>query len=106
MKGPAITHVINSSHMSGIFPSVYKTAIVKLLMKKPSLDHSDLKRHRPVSNLSFISKIIEKIELSQISDYLNKNDLFNQPQSTYRPKHSTEAVLLKIMNDLLLPLER
>ena len=44
--------------------------------------------------------------LSQISDYLNKNDPFSHTQSAYRPKHSTKTVLLKIMNDLLLALDR
>ena len=92
--------------MSDIFLSLYKTAIVKPLTKKPSLDHSDLKSHCPVSNLSFISKIIEKIVLSQISADLNKNNLFSLTQSAYRPKHSTETILLKIMNDLLLALDR
>ena len=92
--------------MSGIFPSIYKTAIVKSLLKKPSLDQNNLKSYCPVSNLSFISTIIEKIVLSQISKYLNKNDLFSHTHSTYRPKHSTETVLPKIMNDVLLALDR
>ena len=92
--------------MSGIFPSIYKTAIVKSLLKKPSLDQNNLKSYCPVSNLSFISKIIEKIVLSQISDYLSKNYLLSHTQSTHQPKHSTEAVQLKVKNDLLLALDR
>ena len=79
---------------------------MKPLLKKPSLDQNDLKSYRPVSNLSFISKIIEKIVLSQTSADLNKNNLFSLTQSAYRPKHSTETILLKIMNDLLLALDR
>ena len=63
----AITHVINSSLRSAIFPSVDKTAVVKPLLKKPSLDQNDLKSYRPLSTLSFISKIFEKIGLSLIS---------------------------------------
>ena len=79
---------------------------IKPLLKKPSLDQNDLKSYRLASKLSFVCKIIEKIVLSQISDYLNKTDLFIHTQFAYRPKHSTEAVLLKIMNDLLLALDR
>ena len=40
---PAITHVVNESFLSGMFPSMFKTAIVKPLLKKPSLDQDDLK---------------------------------------------------------------
>ena len=57
---PAVTHVINSSLVSGVFPSEFKTAVVKTLLKKPSLEHNNLKNYRPVSNLSFLSKILEK----------------------------------------------
>ena len=57
---PAITHVVNESFLSGTFPSMFKTAIVKPLLKKPSLDQDDLKTYRPVSSLSFLSKLAEK----------------------------------------------
>ena len=63
---PAITHVIKSSLTSDIISSVYKTAVVKPLLKKPSLDQNDLKSYRPVSNLSFIFKIFEKIVIKDI----------------------------------------
>ena len=57
---PYLTHVINDSLISGSFPDVFKPAIVRPLIKKISLDKNTLKNFRPVSNLSFLSKITEK----------------------------------------------
>ena len=80
---------------------VFKEAIIKPLLKKPSLDPNSLKNYRPISSLSFLSKVTEKIVLSQLSAYLNANNLFPTSQSACRPGHSTETAQLNMMNDIL-----
>ena len=50
---PFITHVINSSFSSAIFPKSMGCALITPILKKPSLDCNDLSNFRPVSNISF-----------------------------------------------------
>ena len=85
-----------------IFKQCFKSALVTPILKDRCLDHNDLNNYRPVSNLCFIAKILEKLVLSQISSYLNSHNLCNTCQSEYRPDHSTEAALLKIVDDVFL----
>ena len=80
---PSLTALVNSSLSSGIFPEVFKTALVTQLLKKKSLAQNELKNYRPVSSLSFVCKIIEKLVLSQLSDHLSANNLYNRFQSAY-----------------------
>ena len=65
-----------------------------------------MNNYRPVSNLCFIVKILEKLVLSQVSSYLNSHNLYNTCQSAYRPGHCTETALLKVVNDLFLSLDK
>ena len=102
----SFTDLLNSSLASGIFPQCFKSALVTPILKKRCLDHNDLNIYRPVSNLCFIVKILEKLVLSQVSSYHNSHNLYNTCQSAYRPGHSTETALLKVVDDLFLSLNK
>ena len=82
---PSLTDLFNSSLASAIFPQCIKSALVTPILKKRCLVHNDLNNYRPVSNLCFIAKILEKLVLSQFSSYLNSHNFYNTCQSAYRP---------------------
>ena len=88
---PVIADIVNVSIATGVFPSAFKKALVTPLLKKTTLDANDVKTYRPVSNLCFVSKIVEKVVAVRFSKHLSDNDLYEQMQSAYRPNHSTET---------------
>ena len=96
-----MTRIINTSFSLGLFPRDLKNALVKPLLKKPSLDPNCLKNYRPVFNISFLSKVMEKIVSSQLIEHLAANDLLEPLQSAYRSGHSTETALLKVHDDII-----
>ena len=76
--------------------------MVTPLLKKGICDDSQLKNYRPVSNLPFLSKLLEKVVHNQLQHHLISNDVMPMFQSAYRQFHSTETAVNKILNDLLL----
>ena len=101
-----ITDIINASLYSGLFPDDFKHAHVNPLLKKTSLPKEDLSSYRPVSNLSFISKILEKVVASRLRSHISSNCLSNVSQSAYKEFHSTETALLKEHNDVTLNIDK
>ena len=75
------------------------------LLKKPSLDKNVMENLRPVSNLSFISKLTERVVLKRLTDHILCNNLHAQFQSAYKPNHSTETSLMRVHNDMLMGLD-
>ena len=98
---PTISCIVNSSLQSGTVPDSYKTAIITPVLKKPSLDRNALKSYRPVSNLPFLSKVLERVVAKQLTQHMSENGLHEPTQSAYKAFHSTETALVKVHNDLL-----
>ena len=98
---PVIINIINFSLCSGEFPASEKLALVKPLIKKSSLNPEIHKNYRPISNLSFLHKLIEKAVATQ----LDTNQISESMQSAYRAQHSTESALARVQHDLLMAID-
>ncbi len=70
-----LLNIINSSLSLGHVPKPFKLAVIKPLIKKPQLDPSELANYRPISNLPFMSKILEKVVSAQLCSFLKKHYL-------------------------------
>ena len=102
---PALTKIANLSINNGVFSEKWKSATVKPLIK--SLSKGTIhQNYRPVSNLTFISKVVEKITLNQFTQHCENNNLLSDYQLVYRKYHSCETSLIKLVNDLLWAMEK
>ena len=70
-----IHKIVNRSLFESCMPDALKEAIVKPLLKEPSLHKEVCKNYRPISNLHYMSKVIEKVAIDQIEDNLSTHDL-------------------------------
>jgi hypothetical protein len=98
---PFLTELFNRSLITGHFPHFYKSAFITPLIKKAGVDVSDCRSYRLISNLSVASKLLERLVARQLMDYLRSNDLLPSCQSAYRPFHSTETTVLRVLSDIL-----
>ena len=92
--------IINISLSEGVFPKSEKTALIKPTLKS-NLDPQNLSSYRPVSNLTYLSKMIETAALQQLNEHLNIINVLPETQSAYRKRHSTETALCTVVDDLL-----
>ena len=90
---PVITDIVNRSLDEALIPNLLKTALIIPLLKKTNLDTEDVKNFRPVSNLPFVSKLIEKSVAVQLVQYIDDNNLDKKLQSAYKKLHNTENAL-------------
>ena len=101
---PIITEIINTSLSLGIMPDILKHAKIRPLLKKLDLELIS-KNYRPVSNLSFLSKLIEGAVINQYISHLERNNIEDHHQSAYKKLHSTETLLTKVKNDILMKMD-
>ena len=97
---PVITNIINASLELGEMPNIFKHALIKPTLKKAGLN-LEMKNYRPVSNLQFLSKVIESAVIEQYLEHLDSHNLNDKKQSAYKKFHSTETLLTKIHNDIM-----
>ena len=98
---PIIAKMVNALFQQGMFPSSHKHAIVHPRIKKPSLDPLDIKSYRPISNLSFISKVVERLAVNRFSDHTSQHNFLPERQSAYRRYHPTETAVTIVYNDIV-----
>ena len=91
----------NMSLASCQFSDSFKTALITPAIKKQTLDCNNMNNYRPISNLSFVSKVTEKVVARRLNVHLSKNQLRECQQSAYRKFHSVETALLKVHNDIM-----
>ena len=89
---PSITKFVNLSLSTDRMPNALKVATLS-----PSL----FSNFRPISNLTLVSKIIEKAVAEQLTDHVKTHHLDQKYQSAFKVLHSTETALLKVQNDIL-----
>ena len=65
---PYLVAIVNNTFKQGLFPITLRTAIVKPLLKSDTLDKDMLKNYRPVSNIAFVSKVLEKVAVCRLLD--------------------------------------
>ena len=95
---PCLTCIINTSIVTGVFPNLWKRAIIVPIFKKG--DKNDPSNYRPISLLPILSKILEKIIAAQLTQYLTDNSLLTNTQHGFRPGLSTETALLQVADKL------
>ena len=94
---PTITKFVNLSLSTGRMPNALKVAALSPSLKKPDADFNQFSNFRPISNLTLVSKIIEKAVAEQLTDHVNTYHLDEMYQSAFNVLHSTQTALLKVL---------
>ena len=78
---PILVHIINASIINSVFPNDFKKAIVTPIIKDATKSSEDYSNYRPVSNLPFLSKVLERVLYVQLNKYIEDSKLHSKFQS-------------------------
>ena len=98
---PILKNIVNLTLASGMMPKELKSAMIRPLPTKANADTKTFSYFLPISNLRFVSKLIEKAAFLQLNEYLMRNGLQDPLQYAYKAVHSTETALIRVHNDIL-----
>ena len=104
MFSEIVARLANLSFSEGIFPTMFKSAAVTLLLKKPSLDPDNPANYRPISNLNTISKIIERLFLSRFYQHVTSFPHFNTSSLPIGPTTPQKLHSIKLLTISFAPL--
>ena len=104
MVSKSLAKIFNASLETGTFPEVWKLARVAPIFKTGV--KSDMSNYRPISVLSTVARVFEKIVYEQLYDYFEKNRFLTKYQSGFRRLHSTVTAMLKNTNGWLLNMDK
>ena len=93
---PAMTHITNLSITTNTFPNIYKQSKIVPLKKSPELSDMSCSSYRPVNLLPVLGKVLERATFSQITEYLETNELLHHNHHGGRRGHSTGTALIQM----------
>ena len=100
LLAPILLHIINSALKQQCFPEELKKALITPIIKNEMKNPEDFQNYRPVSNLEFLSKLLERVMYVQLVKYIEKHDLHGRFQSAYKPHHSCETAMVHVVDDI------
>ena len=100
-----ITDIINLSLITSVVPQSMKYSYTTPLLKKQTLDQSNLANYIPISQLSSMSKTLERVVSSQLIQYITSNNIVDCFQRAYLPCRGIETALNLIISEIILSLD-
>jgi len=101
LLAPTLAKICNASFSEAVFPATLKQAIVRPRLKKATLNAEDINSFRPISNLSFLSKVVERAAAARLSVHFESQQLLPSRQSAYRARHSTETAIIAVHDEIV-----
>ena len=103
---PALTHIVNTSIQTAVFPKCYKTSKIIPLLKCSNSDIMNPKSYRPVALLPVTSKILERVVFMQVAEHMNSHGLLHPNHHGFRAHHSVTTALLQMYDTWMDAIEK